>query len=104
MKKVIAVLLMIFQVSNLAMGAACCAGGGPKSFISLQELQAYEVGFQSSVRNVFGNYDAYGEAEESDRNQTWNLSFGVGARFAREAEAFLIIPFALQINGIACKS
>ena len=51
MKKV---LLIALFVSRAALGAACCLGGSVKSFISLQRLQTYEVGFSTSVRDVYG--------------------------------------------------
>ncbi|MBI4403780.1 MAG: hypothetical protein HY537_06450 [Deltaproteobacteria bacterium] len=75
------------------LGSACCAGQGPKSFISLQELQSYEIGLSLSMNRVFGRYNLYGEPEEMMHNQMFTLSLGAGARLSPSLEVSAIVPF-----------
>lgn len=103
--KRLAIISLIFVVffgwSMEIFGAACCLGGGPKSFISLKRLQKYELGVSTSFQDVYGRYNVYGELEETDRNQTYSLSFGAGVRLLSDLQSYLIIPLVLQSNGNA---
>lgn len=78
--------------------AACCAGGGPKSFISLARLQAYEIGISSTVRDVYGEFDLHGELGETPKNQTYSLLLGAGARLTQDLQWVATVPLVHQVN------
>lgn len=80
----------------LAFAAACCGGAGPKSFIVLQDLQTYEIGLSLSYRNILGEYNVYGEPQQGDRNKTYVLSFGAGARLLSDIEVSAIVPLSIH--------
>ena len=81
-------------------GAACCAGGGPRSFIALQEMQEYEIGFSTSYREVYGLFDVDGSLIDAETNQTMSLSFGAAARVMDDLEAFAILPLVNKLQGV----
>jgi len=91
-------LLLCYALANPAWGAACCAGGSAKSFINLARLQTYEVGFSTTFRDVYGEYNLYGELEETQRNQTTTLLFGAGARLTQDLQVSLTAPIVNQLN------
>lgn len=90
--------LAYFVLSTNAWAAACCAGGSAKSFITLARLQTYEVGLSTTFRDVYGEYNLYGDLEETQKNQTATLLFGAGARLTQELQVSLAMPLVNQRN------
>lgn len=96
--RVVSLAFLALTLGEVARAAACCAGGNPKSFITLQRLQTFEVGLSSTFRDVYGEYDLYGDLEDSGRNQTLSLLFGAGARLTTDLQASLTLPLVHQEN------
>lgn len=92
------VIVLLLLPQNL-IGSACCAGRGPKTFISLAELQTYELGLSVSNYRVFGRHNMYGEPEETDHNQLYTLSLGAGVRLLPSIEISAVIPFSYHEMG-----
>jgi len=91
-------LVLALLASSELWAAACCGGGSAKSFISLQRLQTYEVGLSSTFRDVYGEYDTYGELGEVSRNQTLSLLFGGGMRVTQDLQVAVTLPLVHQQN------
>jgi hypothetical protein len=98
MRGILPFLVLIFVLTERSFGAACCAGGSAKTFVSLQRLQNYEVGLSSSFRDVYGIYNPYGDLLEADKIQTLTVSFGAAARLADWMEGFVVLPFVYQLK------
>lgn len=99
MKRFAAIFILVV-LPRWVFAAACCQGGGPKSFISLQELEDSEIGIASSFREVYGWYNPYGDLEEIEKNQTYSLSFGVAKRLTPDLALTLTLPLVYQRNGL----
>jgi len=89
-------LLLSLLLNPRLFGAACCVGGSPKTFLSLQRLQKYELGLSNSFRDVYGNYNPFGDLVEADKNQSLTLSLGADARLTHFLEAFFVFPWVYQ--------
>lgn len=94
-----ALILVFLLFERVALPAACCLGGTPRTFIALQPMQAYEVGLSTTYRTITGYYNAYGEVEGGSVNQTVTWLWGAGARLTPSLESFAAIPFVYQSNG-----
>lgn len=95
MQRWVAILLLFAET---ARGASCCLGGSPKTFIQLRRLQTYELGLSTSVRDIYARYDAYGEKESTDGNQTYAVTWGAGARLSEYLQTFAVFPLVYQVN------
>lgn len=89
---------LFFLVPRIGLAGTCCLGAGPKSFIQMKDLESYQVGFSSSVRDVYGRYDAYGDLVQAEKNQTYNLSLGAGIKLYEGIDAYTTIPWVYQIK------
>jgi hypothetical protein len=92
-------LILLAAAAPTAFGAACCGGGGPLSFITLQQLEDVQIGMATSVRDVFGWYNPYGELEETERNQTYTVTLGAGKRLTPDLALTATVPLVYQANG-----
>lgn len=93
-------LTLVFLVPRLLLASACCAGGGPKSFLELAELQTYKVGISTSLRDVYGRFNPYGDLVTSEKNQSYNVSLGLAARLIGDLEGSLTFPIIYQIKEV----
>lgn len=96
MKRAVAIALAF--AAELLQAAACCIGGNPRTFIQLKRLQTYELGLSTAVRDVYGNFDAFGTRERTDGNQTYTISWGGGMRLSETWQAYAVLPIVHQIN------
>ena len=94
------IVLISFLFGAYVHAATCCLGGGPKSFISLQRLEKYQIGLSTGVRDVFAHYNIYGELEESPKNQTITAALGVGVRIFDPLQLSVMVPFVYQQNQV----
>jgi hypothetical protein len=95
-----AIILAIASWGNFAMPAACCLGGTPRNFISLQKLQRYELGVSTAYRNIYGQYDSYGALVPFDGSETLSLSLAGGTRLTNQLETYAVMPFIYQHDGV----
>lgn len=93
-------LPLVFLVPRLLLASACCAGGGPKSFLELAELQTYKVGVSTSLLDVYGRFDPYGDLVTADKNQSYNVSLGLATRLTQDLEGSLTFPIIYQIKEV----
>lgn len=89
-------VLMTFQ--SLGWGAACCGGGGPKSFLSLQELQNFDVALLSSFQDSYGWYNSSGEAFSRRGPVDYSLQISSVGRLAPNWEAFGRVPMVYRVT------
>ncbi len=90
--------LPLFLFTSLLEAATCCLGGGPKSFISLQRLEKYQVGLTTGYRGVFAHYNVYGELEETSKNQSVSAALGAGVRILDPLQISATLPVVYQEN------
>ena len=102
-KRFLGLCLLFLLVSVKTYGAACCAGSGPRSFISMQELQQYEFGISTAYRDSFGSFGDEGtfldSLDNADR-QILSVSVGGGYRLHTDLEVFAIVPMIRQTEGL----
>lgn len=91
-------VISLLFVPNLTFAPPCCLGGGPKSFIQLRDLQNYQLGVSSSLRDTYGRYDAYGDLVRAEKDQTFTMAFGAGAKFIENLDSFVILPIVYRIK------
>lgn len=96
--KVFLLLICLSLPSRLCLASACCAGGGPKSFLSLQRLQKHEVGFSSTLEDTYGNFSPFGELHESRQRGAFKMSLGFATRILSTMETSVIVPFVTQFR------
>lgn len=96
--RLLVLIWVVFGATSL-FGAACCSGGSPKSFISLSRLQNHEIGLSTTFRQVYSFFNAYGEQEEAQKNQTTSVTLGVGTRLSQDFQVSAILPFVRQVTG-----
>lgn len=97
MKLLLSLLLAGF-ISQSLYGAACCGGEGPKSFLQLRELQSYQLGISTSLKDIYGRYDEYGDLIRTDKSQTYTLSAGAAAKVTEDLDAQLLVPWVYQVK------
>ncbi len=92
-------MILILFVPQFALGGACCLDGGPKSFIQLKDLESYQVGVSTSLRDTYGRYDAYGALIRAEKFQTHTLSLGAGMKILDGLDGTLTLPLVYQVKG-----
>ncbi|NBX93157.1 MAG: hypothetical protein EBQ85_08015 [Proteobacteria bacterium] len=90
MSKFIFFIAVLLDLS--VWGAACCGGGGPKSFLALQELQNFDFSLVSSFQESYGWHNARGEAFSRKGPIDITLQASTVGRLSPNWEAFGRFP------------
>lgn len=85
-------------ISSQAWAAACCAGGGPRSFISLAPLQNYALVASTSVKDAFGFFDEQSVLRGQNTRRRFQVLLGGAARIQTDTELSLTIPIVYQVS------
>lgn len=98
MKALYFILLLV--APNFAWAGACCIGGGPRSFVQLRDLQSYDLGIATSIRDNYGRYNQYGEVVSAEKLQTYTMALGASARLFPRLEGFAIVPLVGKSHSV----
>jgi hypothetical protein len=96
MKNKLFFIFLSFQA--ISWGAACCGGGGPKSFLSLQELQNFDLAVLSSFQESYGWYNSSGEAFSKKGPVDYTIQISSVGRLAPNWEAFARVPMVYRVT------
>lgn len=96
MKWAVILAAFLMGASRVAFPLACCAGGNAKSFVSVKDLQKYELGLSTSFRDVYGFYNRDGDLEDFSKNQSATVSLGLATRIAGDLQGSLVVPFVYR--------
>lgn len=89
--------LTLFLLAFLEVGHAssCCSGGGGQSICVLTSEQEYQIGFSSSVQQVDGRFDPYGNFRPNEQGTSlgsFTTTFGGAYRLGNDWQIALSVP------------